>query len=111
MLWGRLCENYLAKWKEVFWAFIDLEGLLCYLPTSYVADAIRVYEVRRKLLKAVLNFYLDSRACFGVGINASESVLVSVGLRQGCVTFPWVFNVYMDGVMREVNARVLRKLQ
>ena len=22
---------------------------------------------------------------------------------------PWLFNVYMDGVMREVNARVLRR--
>ncbi len=31
---------------------------------------------------------------------------VNVGLRQGCVMSPWLFNVYMDGVVREVNARV-----
>ena len=28
---------------------------------------------------------------------------------QGCVMSPWLFNVYMDGVVREVNARVLGK--
>ena len=30
-----------------------------------------------------------------------------VGLRQGCVMSPWLFNLYIDGVVREVNARAL----
>ena len=30
-----------------------------------------------------------------------------VGLRQECVMLPWLFNLYIDGVVREVNARVL----
>ena len=32
---------------------------------------------------------------------------VSVGLRQGCVMSPWLFTVYMDGVVREANNIVL----
>ena len=39
----------------------------------------------------------------------SEWFPVNVGLRQGCVMSPWLFNVYMDGVVREVNVRVLGK--
>ena len=35
--------------------------------------------------------------------------MVNVGLRQGCVMSPWLFTVYMDGVVREVNVRVLGK--
>ena len=35
---------------------------------------------------------------------------VNVGLRQSCVMSPWLFNAYMDGVVREVNVRVLGKL-
>ena len=34
---------------------------------------------------------------------------VNVILRQGCVMYPWLFNVYMDSVVREVNVRVLGK--
>ena len=34
---------------------------------------------------------------------------VNVGLRQGYVMSPWLLNVYMNGVVREVNARVLGK--
>ena len=35
--------------------------------------------------------------------------MVNVGLRHGCVMSPWLFNVSMDGVVREVNVRVLGK--
>ena len=35
--------------------------------------------------------------------------LINVGLRQGCVMFPWLFNVYMHGVVQEVNVRVFGK--
>ena len=34
---------------------------------------------------------------------------VNVGLRQGYAMSPWLFNVYMDGVVREVTVRVLWK--
>ena len=39
----------------------------------------------------------------------SEWFLVNVLLRQGCVISPWLFNVYMCGVVHEVIARVLEK--
>ena len=39
----------------------------------------------------------------------SEWFPVNVGLRQGCVMSPWLFNVYMDNVVREVYVRVLGK--
>ena len=37
----------------------------------------------------------------------SEWFLVNVGLRQGCVMSPWLFHVYMNGMVRETNVRVL----
>ena len=39
----------------------------------------------------------------------SEWFPVNVVLRQGCVMSPLLFNVDMDGVVREVNVRVLGK--
>ncbi len=29
-----------------------------------------------------------------------------MGVRQGCVTSPWLFNIYMDGCIREMKVRV-----
>ncbi len=57
-------------------------------------------------MRAVKSFYEGSRACFRVGSGESDWFEVNVGLQQGCVMSPWLFNVYMDGVVRDVNARV-----
>ena len=41
------------------------------------------------------------------GMNVRDWFPVNVGLRQGCVMSPGLSNVYMDGVVREVNATIL----
>ena len=45
------------------------------------------------------SFYTYSMACVRVGNYMSEWFSVNVGLRQGGVMSPWLFNVYMDGVV------------
>ena len=52
-----------------------------------------------ELEKIVESFYVYSRECVRVGNDASEWFPVNVRLRQGCVMSPWLFNVYMDGVV------------
>ena len=76
--------------------------------TWYVADDKNVWSWR-KIVESSADFYVDSRACVRVGNDVSEWFSVNVGLRQGCVMSPWLFNVYMDGVVRDVNVRVLGK--
>ena len=41
------------------------------------------------------SFYVDSKACVRVRIDVSEKFPVNVGLRQGYVMSPWLFNIYI----------------
>ena len=67
-------------------------------------QVVSIYVVGGKLLRALQNLYEDKRMCVKMG--RKERVVESkVGLRQGCVMSPWLFNIYMDGVVREVYAR------
>ena len=68
---------------------------------------LRVYLVKGNFLKAGQSFYVDSTARVRVRNNVSEWFPVNVGLRQGCVISPRLYNVSIDGVVREVNVRVL----
>ena len=76
-----------------------------------VADAKSVWSCR-KIVESSAEFSytcIDSRACVRVGNDVSEWFSFNVELRQVCVMSSWLFNVYFNGVVREVNARALGK--
>ena len=55
-----------------------------------------------KVLRGVNSFCDFGRACVRVCIEVIESFEVRMGLRQGCVILPWLFSMYMNGLVREV---------
>ena len=65
-------EKYLAKGKDIFWAFMDLEKTSDAIDQHGMRQTLRVYGVGGKLLKAVQTFYVESRTCVRVGNDVSE---------------------------------------
>ncbi len=62
-------------------------------------------------LLGVKSFYVNRRTCIRVGNGESDWFPFGVGQWQECVMSPWLFNVYMDGVVREVHAKMLGRIQ
>ncbi len=59
-----------------------------------------------QLLEGIKSLYENASASVRVNGELSESFNVEVGVRQGCVMSPWLFNIYMDGCIREMKVRV-----
>ena len=68
----QVCEKYLTNWKDVFWAFVDLENAYDTIDRHGMRQMLRVYVVGGKLFKSVQSFYVDSRACVRVMNDVSE---------------------------------------
>ena len=60
-----------------------------------------MYGINGQCLKAVQRLYEKSEACVKVCREEGERFEVNVGLRQGCVMSPWLFNLFMDSVKKE----------
>ena len=103
----QICEKYLGKGEDVYFAFLDLEKAYDRVDTDAVWNVLRLYGIGGRLLRGVKSLYVGNKACVRVGNEVSEWFPMRVGLRQGCVMSPWLLNLYIDGVVREVNARVL----
>ncbi len=65
-----------------------------------------LFGVGGKLLSAIKSFYEAASACVKLNGETSKHFEIKMGLRQGCVMSSWLFNIYMDGVMREVKGKV-----
>ena len=60
-------------------------------------------------MNGIKNIYVNSSAYVRVKMGESERFRIDSGVRQGCIMSPWLFNVYMDGVMKEVKVGMGRK--
>ena len=47
--------------------------------------------------------YVDNSACVKIKGGESEQFRIDSGVRQGCIKSTCLFNVYMDGEMKEVR--------
>ena len=53
-----------------------------------------------KLLSGIKSMYVGSSGCVKVKIGESEYFRIDNWMRHRCIMSPWLFNVYMDGVMK-----------
>ena len=53
--------------------------------------------------------YVDSSSCARVQGGESELFRIYSGVREGCIMSPWLFNLYMDEVMKEVKMGMGRR--
>ena len=76
-------------------AFVDLEK-------AY--DKVCREELWRVLHECGMSSLYDgSRGCVRLGSRVEEYFEVRRGLRQGCVMFPWLINIFFHRVVRQVN--------
>ena len=50
-------------------------------------------------MSRIKGMYVDNSACVRVKEDESEWFRINNGVKQGCIISPWLFNIYMDGVM------------
>ena len=59
----QVCEKYFSNWKDVSWAFMDLEKAYDTVDRHGMWQMLRMYIVGGKLFIAGQSFYVDGRAC------------------------------------------------
>ncbi len=77
---------------------MDLEKAYDRVDWLALWEVLRIHGVGGKLISAIKSFYEAASSCFKINGDTSEHFEIKVGLRQGCVMSPWLFNIYMDGV-------------
>ncbi len=102
-----LVEEYLGKDKKLYAGFMNPEKAYDRVDREALWSVLKTYGVGGQLLKGMQAFYSEANACVRVGGEFSESFTVEMGVRQGCVMSPWLFNIFMDGCMREMKCKVV----
>ena len=99
----QLTEKMIEKGKKLCAVLVDLEKAYDKVCREELWEALRRYGVSGGLLRVIKSMYQASEACVRVDGEMSEWFEVKQGVRQGCPLSPWLFNIFLDMVVREAR--------
>ena len=99
----QLSEKMIEKNKKMVVACVDVQKAYDRVGRNKLWNVLEEYGVTGRLLRAIRSLYEKSEACVRVKDELSRCnwFPISQGVRQGCVMSPWLFNVFMDKIVRE----------
>ena len=87
----------------LFLAFLDIKKAYDRVWRSGLWVKLHEHGVRGKLWRVVRAIYSDVRSAVRTNQDRSQYFTVNVGLRQGCVLSPVLFDVYVNDVVTELR--------
>jgi hypothetical protein len=97
----QLQEKYLAKKKDLWMAFVDLEKAFDRVPREVVWWALRNLGVNEGLVSVIGAMYADTSTMVKLNGNVSKGFKVKVGVHQGSVLSPLLFIIVLEALSRK----------
>ena len=96
-----LCERYFQHQQDLYHVFIDFKKAFDREGHAALWATIGLYNINTNLISAIQNLYdrATSEDCF----NGSTGgwFRTTVGVRQGCLLTPTLFNIFLERIMAE----------
>ena len=96
----QLQEKFLAKNKDLWMAFVDLEKAFDRVPREVVWWALRTLGVDEWLVTVIKAMYADTATMVKLNGGISSGFGVKVGVHQGSVLSPLLFIIVMEALSR-----------
>ena len=96
-----LCERYLQHQQDLFHVFVDFKKAFDRVWHAALWSTMKLYNINANLIKVIESLY--SKATSAVYYNGSvgEWFKTTVGVRQGCLLSPTLFNIFLERIMTD----------
>ena len=96
-----MMEKHLRHKKELFHNFLDLKKAFDRVWHDGLWHGLRSFGIEEKLVQIMKSLHSSASSAVLLNNNASNYFRTTVGVRQGCLLSPILFNLYLENIMRE----------
>ena len=96
-------EKFLAKKKDLYFTFVDLEKAFDRVPRQVVKWALRKVGVEEWIIQVVMSMYENAKSAVNINGTIGKAFPVKVGVHQGSVLSPLLFIIVMEALSRELR--------
>ena len=95
-----LCDKYLQHQQSLYHVFVDFREALDRVLHAALWATMRLHNINDNLIRIIECLY--NRATRAVyHDNLGEWFRITIGVRQGCLLSPTLFNIFLERIMAE----------
>ena len=96
-----LCEKYLQHQQNLYQVFIDFKKAFDRVWHEALWANMRKYNINASIIRAIENLYDKAKSAVLFNGSTGEWFRTTVGVRQGCLLSPTLFNIFLERIMCE----------
>ena len=94
-----LCEKYLQHQQNLYHVFIDFKKAFDRVWHAALWATMRKYNIRANLVRTIEQLYNKATSAVQMNGSVGEWFRTTVGVRQGCLLSPTLFNIFLERIM------------
>lgn len=96
-----LCEKYSQHQQDIYHVFIDFKKAFDRVWHEALWATMKKYNMGQKLTNTIKQLYAKATSAVIVQGSVGDWFKTTVGVRQGCLLSPTLFNIYLERIMSE----------
>ena len=96
-----LVEKHLQHQRDLFHNFIDFKKAFDHVWHEGLWQVMTNFNIDTTLVEVIKALYKNSNSAVLLNNNSGKYFHTSVGVRQGCILSPVLFNIYLENIMLE----------
>ena len=101
---SNLINKYCHKKNtKLYGCFVDFSKAFDSLPRDILFKKLVDIGITGKFYQIIQAIYKDDKICIKLGENISSPIQTFMGVRQGCVLSPLLFNIFMSDLPNKLS--------
>ena len=96
-----LCEKYLQLQQNLYHVFIDFKKAFDRVWHAALWATMRKYNISANLVRTIEQLYDKATSAVQMNGSIGEWFRTTVGVRQGCLLSPTLFNIFLERIMSD----------
>ena len=96
-----LCEKYLQHQQDLYHVFVDFKKAFDRVWHAALWATMRLYNINANLIQVIQNLYEKATSAVYFNNNIGDWFRTTVGVRQGCLLSPTLFNIFLERIMTD----------
>ena len=97
-----ICEQYLQHQQDLYHVFIDFKKAFDRVWHAALWTIMRQYIVGNNLIHVMQRLYERATSAVFINGNIGDWYHTTVGVRQGYILSPTLFNIFLERIMSDV---------